>query len=166
MPPCVHGRRAHVPSCAVFDRHACRSGFLLNAGTRIVYGLEGITSQSMGFGKNKTGAILRSNQTVALGTLVNNTAIKLTSPVTLQEDFRVLRADVVCHGTTVTQGEGTGLVLGACNGELSVAEIGETLLADGPADRNDRLVQERAERKVDLISSAIENEGSIIWLGD
>ncbi len=120
----------------------------------------------MGFGKQGTGAILRSNENIALATLADNTAIKFSSNITLSEDFRVLRADILCHITTVTQGEGTGLVLGACNDELTVAEIAETLVADGPSDRNDRVVQERTERKVDLLSSGIENEGSVIFLGD
>lgn len=102
----------------------------------------------MGFGKNNTGAILRAKETIALGVLVGDTAIKFSSSITLQEDFRILKAEVMGIITGITTLEGAGLQIGIANGELSVAEIGECLLVDGPSDRNDRLKVERAERFV------------------
>ncbi len=48
----------------------------------------------------------------------------------------------------LTAGDGEGLTIGIANGELTVAEIAECLIADGPSDRNDRIKQERAERFV------------------
>ncbi len=107
----------------------------------------------MGFGKNNTGAIIRSQEGVALGTLGDVTAIKMASEVSLEEDFRLLKMEILGRVGGLTSGEGVGLCLGIANGELSVAEIGEALLVDGPSDRNDRLKQERAERFVKLFAS-------------
>ncbi len=107
----------------------------------------------MGFGKNNTGAILRSKETIALGTLNVDTAIKMGSAITLDEDFRLLRLDAWAHVDGLTAGEGDGLLIGIANGELTVAEIAEALLADGPVDRNDRVKQERAERFVKIFGS-------------
>ncbi len=106
----------------------------------------------MGFGKGNTGVIIRSHQTVALGTLAAVTAIKLGSDISITEDFRMLKSEVLGFIEGLTAGEGTGLMLGIANGELSVAEIVECLLADGPDDRNDRLKQEKAERYVKIVA--------------
>lgn len=107
----------------------------------------------MGFGKNSTGAILRSKETVALVTLAADTAIKLTSNISIAEDFRMLRAEVWAHVDGLTAGEGDGLTIGIANGDLSVTEIAEALLVDGPVNRNDRVKQERAERFVKVFGS-------------
>ncbi len=107
----------------------------------------------MGFGKNNTGAILRSKESIALGTLNVDTAIKLGSGITISEDFRLLKIEVWAHIDGLTAGEGDGLMIGIANGELTVAEIAEALLADGPSDRNDRVKTERAERFVKIFGS-------------
>ncbi len=107
----------------------------------------------MGFGKGGTGAIIRQNESVSLGTLANNTALKLTNGVTLTEDFRILKSEIIALYRGLTTGEGEGLMLGICNGELSVAEIAEALTVDGPGDRNDRVNQEQAERAVWIIAT-------------
>jgi len=107
----------------------------------------------MGFGKNGTGAMLRSTETIALSTLASETAIKFGSSITLDEDFRMLKAEIFAHVAGLTAGEGEGLILGIANGELSVAEIAECFLVDGPVDRNDRVKTERAERFVKPMSA-------------
>ncbi len=112
----------------------------------------------MGFGKDGKGAMIRERTTVALSTLAAGTAIKLTGGVTLQEDFRILKSQLtaIVHG--LTAGDGVGLLLGICNGELSAAEIAEAINTDGPADRNDRVEQEEAERWVKVLGAL---EGAI-----
>ncbi len=104
----------------------------------------------MGFGKNSTGAILRSKETIALGTLGVDTAIVFGSGITIGNNFRLLKSEGFAHVDGLTSGEGGGLCIGIANGELTVAEIAECLLADGPSDRNDRVKQSRAERFVKL----------------
>ncbi len=88
-----------------------------------------------------------------MGTLANNTAIKLSNGVALSEDFRVLKSEVIAILRGLVPDQGEGLMLGICNGELTVAEIAETLTTDGPGDRNDRVNQERAERAVWIIGT-------------
>ncbi len=109
----------------------------------------------MGFGKQGTGAILRETASVALGGLTNITAIKLASGLAITEDFRILKTELYAHIKNLTGGDGEGLLLGLANGELTVAEIVECIEADGPEDRNDRVLQERAERFVKLIAGVI-----------
>ncbi len=115
----------------------------------------------MGFGKNNTGAIIRSKETIALGTLAADTAIKFGSGVTISEDFRMLKSEVSAFVEGLSAGEAAGLMFGIANGELTVAEIAECLLADGPADRNDRVKQERAERYVKIFGQILPAAGDI-----
>ncbi len=107
----------------------------------------------MGFGKGGTGVIIRQVESVALATLANNTALKLTGGITLTEDFRMLKSEITCLVRGLTSTEGEGLLLGICNGELTAAEIAEAIVVDGPGDRNDRVAQERAERAVWIVAS-------------
>ncbi len=102
----------------------------------------------MGFGKNRTGAILRSKETIALLTLAEDTAIKFGSGITIAEDFRMLKAEVFAFVEGLTAGDGEGLMIGIANGDLTVTEIAEAIIVDGPVNRNDRVKTERAERFV------------------
>jgi len=106
----------------------------------------------MGFGKNNTGALLRENPSVALSTLASGVALKLTGSITPTEDFRMLKAEIGAGITGLTGNEGNQIFFGLCNGELTAAEIEEAIEAVGPTDRNDRLLVERAERFVKILS--------------
>ncbi len=57
--------------------------------------------------------------------------------------------------TGLTGNEGSGLCIGIANRDLSVSEIAEALLADGPVDLNDRVKSERAARFVKLFGSTV-----------
>ncbi len=120
----------------------------------------------MGFGKQGTGIILRENvANAALGALASVDLVGITAAIVLQEDFRILKSEIICIISGLTAGEGEGLVFGMANGELSAAEIEECLEAIGPLDRNDRVAHERAMRKVDTLGvlkqpSASSTEGS------
>jgi len=121
----------------------------------------------MGFGKNNTGAILRSTESIALSTLANETAIKFLSSITLDEDFRMLKAEIFAQVSGLAASEGNGLLMGIANGELTIAEITEAYLVDGPVDRNDRVKTERAERFVKTIAAAVKQLGTeAIFIGD
>ncbi len=104
---------------------------------------------------SKTGVIIRERQTIALGGLADDAAIKL-SQLTLSEDFRMLKSEVICVVNNLATLQGTGLVLGIANNELSVAEIAAAILINGPLDRNDRDGHEKAMRNVKLVSSLME----------
>ncbi len=107
----------------------------------------------MGFGKNNTGVIIRSKETIALATLAVDTAIKFTSGVSITEDFRMLKSQVWAHIDGLTSGEGDGLLIGICNGDLTVTQIKDALLADGPQDRNDKTRTDKANSLVRIFGS-------------
>jgi len=114
----------------------------------------------MGFGKQRTGVIIREKQSLALSTLANVTVLATTA-LALEDDFRILKSEILAHIGGLTAAEGNGLIFGMCNGELSVTEIKAALETNGPLDRNDRGNQETAERKVDILSQPAGDEGPI-----
>ncbi len=105
----------------------------------------------MGFGKDGKGVIIRDDDIITLGTLAGQTVVKQDSPLGILEDFRILKQR---HWWNLTGGalvDGDGpLIMGICNDELSVGEIGEVMQAGGPLNRNDRERTEFAERGVHL----------------
>lgn len=107
---------------------------------------------------SEKGVIINEIQSVALSTLANETALKL-STITLQSsNFRMMKSVIEALVFGLTAGEGAGLLLGIASNELTVAEIAEALTVDGPTDRNDRVAKERAERPVFIISQLDEGE--------
>ncbi len=101
----------------------------------------------MGFGKDGKGAIIRQFlDPVSLGAIATGIAITFGN-VVIEDDFRLLKSEVMCGITGGDAGEAEGVMLGLCNGELSTTEIAECLRAMGPVDRNDRLREERAMRQ-------------------
>ncbi len=96
---------------------------------------------------SKTGVIIRENTSEAIGTLADQN-IDRNTDLTMEEDYRMLKAEVQAVITGVTTGQGTGLLFGIADGELSDTEIEEVLVLDGPVDRNDNLAKERAGRFV------------------
>ncbi len=104
----------------------------------------------MGFGKDGKGAILREQiNGSALGALAAKDGIVVAGGITLAEDFRILKSEItaVVIGLTTGQGE-DGLSLHMCNGDLAEADIEECLETNGPLNRSDRDLTERAERFV------------------
>ncbi len=125
----------------------------------------------MGFGKNSTGVILRSAESVAVAALAANSVRIITNDIVLEEDFRMLKGEIFSTIEGLTAGEGDQLLIGIANGELTEAEIAECLVADGPVDRNDRATQERAERNVKLLAkyqknAVAETEASVHQFGE
>ncbi len=123
----------------------------------------------MGFGKNNTGAILRdSSASPALGALAFQDLVSIGNVLTLQDDFRILKSIISANIVGLTSGEGSNLIFGMANGELTAAEIEECIEATGPVDRNDRLAQERAERQVRVlgVSGPIDNSTTRKIIGE
>ncbi len=101
----------------------------------------------MGFGKNKTGVIIRENMTEPMLGL-GDQAARLGTDLILEDDFRMLKTEVTAEIVGMTANEQEGLLFGICDGELTESEVAEVLALDGPVDRNDNLADERAMRPV------------------
>ncbi len=104
----------------------------------------------MGFGKDGKGVIIADTGLITLATLANVTALKEDAPLTIGEDFRLIKVDLLAMISGATPGEGP-LWLYLVNDELTVAEIAEAIEASGPLDRNDRVAFERATRAVFML---------------
>ncbi len=105
--------------------------------------------------KNFMGKIITEVQTVAIDTLADQSAVKFTT-LTLQEDFRILRSEInaLFHSIDDTDNV-AGLLFGIANNELSINEIENVIVAQGPLDRNDRGNAEEASRWVKILSGAV-----------
>ncbi len=101
----------------------------------------------------KTGVIIRERRSQSLSTLGNLVALIIGTKLPITVDFRMLKAEVSAFMSSLTSGEGKGLMFGLANGNLSAAEISECLQANGPLNPSDRIPQERAKRAVWLIGS-------------
>ncbi len=99
--------------------------------------------------KNRV-AILRSKESIALLTLAADTAITLGSGITITQNLFMTALECLGQIDGLTAGEGHGLLIGIANADLSVTEIQEALLVDGPVDLNDKVKAERASRFVKL----------------
>ncbi len=106
----------------------------------------------MGFGKTGKGVIITHADIVTLGTLASNELVKQASPITIGEDFRLIKVEIAGQIVGLTDGD-LPLHLYLFNDELSVTEIEECITNAGPTDRNDRLQAERAERAVFLLGT-------------
>ncbi len=108
----------------------------------------------MGFGKDGRGVIIKESNQVSVGGLAADTGILLPA-IAVTEDFRMLKAEVIAHVEGLTSTEGSGLILGLADGELSLAEIEEAIELNGPLDRNDRKAMEFATRPVWLVAGSM-----------
>ncbi len=102
----------------------------------------------MGFGKDGKGVIIRESRTQALGNLGLNTGIIIGTKLVTLERFRMLRTEIWATVTTLTTGEGTGLIFGLADGQFSLAEIEAAIEADGPFGPNDTIIEDIADRPV------------------
>lgn len=105
-------------------------------------------TSSMGFGKDGKGVIIRETVILTIGNLAANAVVKHTAGLTLVEDFRIIKTEYFITQTGIWGAVGDEVIIGICNGELSVTEIAETLNLDGPGNRNNAVANERAMRAV------------------
>ncbi len=108
----------------------------------------------MGFGKDGKGAILHEQVATTLSTLANVAAIKAGANLVLGDDFRVIKVEWVATMDGLTAGEGP-IDFGFADNALSVAQIAEVLVLDGPLDRNDHDGNEKAMRPVWVLETFV-----------
>ncbi len=111
----------------------------------------------MGFGKDGKGIIIREQRSVNLSTLAAGAAILVGTKLAMTDDFRMLRSEVQAHLAGGTAGDVEGLIFGLADGDLTVAEIAATILANGPLDANDIVTGNIAMRPVWNMGVAITN---------
>ncbi len=98
-----------------------------------------------------TGVIIPGTHAQDLGALADQAAVKVDG-LAIEEDFRLLKAEVYATINGSTAGELESLYFGLCDGELTAAEIAEAITAE-PKDRNDNAANERAMRPVWVIGA-------------
>ncbi len=96
---------------------------------------------------------------MTLGVIAASAVEKVTSNVVISEDFRILKSRIIANIRGADAGTGAGSALVIANGELTAAEMGACLSANGPKDRNDRSKVEEAERHCHVV-------GDFVHMGD
>ncbi len=94
----------------------------------------------MGFGKDGKGVIIREGRAQAIGALAAATGFLIATKLATLERFRMLKSEVFASIIGLTGGEGTGLVFGLADGDLTLAEIEEAIELGGPLGPNDIVV--------------------------
>ncbi len=102
----------------------------------------------MGFGKDGKGIIIKESKVQALGALAAGSGVLIDTKLALLERFRMLRTELYASVTTLTTGEGTGLLIGLADGDLTLAEIEVAIELEGPLGPNDIVSANAAERPV------------------
>ncbi len=100
----------------------------------------------MGFGKDDLGKIILEKRTQALGAFANEAGIIIGTKLVTLERFRIIKAELYAAITGLTTGEGTGLLIGLADGDLSLTEIEEAIENNGPLGPNDQVLEARADR--------------------
>ncbi len=100
----------------------------------------------MGFGKDGKGVIITETRTQALAALGAGAGILLGTKLAMTTDFRMLKVLVNCIVTSLTTGEGEGLLFGIADGDLTIAEIEEALENQGPLSVGDGPESDQAMR--------------------
>lgn len=95
-------------------------------------------------------------------TLGAATAILIGTKLAITTPFRTLKAEVQCHVSGLTAGEGEGLTFGLADGQFSVAQIEAALETTGPVDPNSSAGSEISERFVKRLG-VFENVGTNGW---
>ncbi len=93
--------------------------------------------------------VLRSEDSITLGTINNNIVVKQANPFTILKDFYCVSADIYADVRGLTAGE-TPIKIGYSSDDLSVTEIAEALDAN-MIDPGDVIAQERNRRPVRTI---------------
>nr|AGA18261.1 hypothetical protein [uncultured marine virus] len=86
---------------------------------------------------------------------LSHSAVVTFDGPTITEDFRVMKSVVNAVINGLTEGDGEGLIFGIANNDLSNAEIEESIEAEGPLDKNDRIKEERATRWVKVLGEFV-----------
>ena len=111
----------------------------------------------MGFGKDGKGVIIRQSLSQGLLALANSAGILIGTNLATLERFRIIKLEVWASITGLTTGEGTSLLFGIADGDLTLAEIEAAIENNGPVGPNDSVSIAVSERLIFLLG-AIDRE--------
>lgn len=111
----------------------------------------------MGFGKDGKGVIIREARSQTLATLDQQVMVFIDTKLATLERFRMIKLEIYGSVSGLTTGEGTGLYLGICDGDLTLAEAEAAVEANGPLGPNDSVTEAIAERFT-MILGALDRE--------
>ncbi len=97
--------------------------------------------------------IIVDTDAITLLNLAANAVVKEDSPLTLGEDYRMIKVEMAAHLLSLGAVDDLPINLYVTDNEMSEAEIAEAIVVGGPLDRNDRVAMERAERPVFLLGT-------------
>ncbi len=101
--------------------------------------------------------IIRESRLQLLGALANSTVIFIDTKLATLERFRTLKCEMFATMVGLTTGEGTGLLIGLCDGQFTVTQVKEAIEANGPLGPNDTVTEDQADRPV-WFAGAVDRE--------
>ncbi len=114
----------------------------------------------MGFGKDGKGVIIRDNRTQALTTLDVDKALIIGSNLAVLERYRMIKVELYATIRGLTTGEGTGLLIGIADGDLTTSEIEVAIELNGPFGPNDSVNIAIADRFTKLMGAVDRETGT------
>ncbi len=107
---------------------------------------------------NSTGIIVSEGRNQALGTLGASVAILIGTKLAMTSRFRCLKAEVIAQIDGSAAGEEARILFGLAHGDMTVAEIANALVQNGPIDSS-LLSEHDAAKKPVWIAGAFESGG-------
>lgn len=102
----------------------------------------------MGFGKDNKGVIITEQRSQALSTLGAQTAMFIGTKLAMEEDFRMLKAQIHVLVSGLDIADAGKLLFGLADGNLTTTQIAECITANGPLNPNEVPEKDRAMRPV------------------
>ncbi len=115
----------------------------------------------MGFGKDGKGVIIRESRNQLLSTLDNQAGIIVDTKLATLERYRMIKVELHATVVSLTSGEGTGLIIGIADGDLTLAEIEASIEAQLPLGPNDTVGAAIAERFVMFLGALDRETGTV-----
>ncbi len=118
-------------------------------------------------GKDGKLAIIKEQVTITLGALATLDTTVGAGPV-LAQGYRIIKTVWSATAVALSSNQGSGMILGIVNKDLSAAQIEASLEANGPLFRGDRDREELAERftkQLGQVTSTLVSGTEVVFKG-
>ncbi len=105
-------------------------------------------------------AIIKERSDITLGALSGEDVAAIAGPV-LTMGYRIIKTVWTGVAVGITAGEGSGLILGIANNDLTAAQIEASLEAQGPLFRGDRNLEELSNRFTKIVGQSVPVLGAV-----